>query len=91
MVIQRIPLEVNAVAHERGVLSMARWDDDPDSAETSFSILLGPAPHLDGSYTVFGQVESGWNAIERIEAAPRKPDSTEPADDVRIIRARVLR
>lgn len=90
-VIQRIPLEVSGVAHERGMLSMARWDGDPDSAETSFSILLGPAPHLDGNYTVFGQVESGWDAIKTIEAAPRKPDSTEPAVDVRIIRARVIR
>jgi len=90
-VIQRIPLEVSSVAHDRGVLSMARWDADPDSAETSFSILLGPAPHLDGNYTVFGFVESGWKAIETIEGAPRKIDSTEPAVDVRILRARVVR
>lgn len=91
IVIERIPLELNGVAHERGVLSMARWDDDPDSAETSFSIMLGPAPHLDGGYTIFGMVESGWKAIETIEAAPRKLDSTEPAVDIRIIRARVVR
>ena len=90
-VIQKIPLEVGRVSHERGALSMAHYDDDPDSAETSFSILLGPAPHLDGNYTLCGMVESGWETLETIESAPRKTDSTEPAVDLRIIRARVVR
>ena len=27
---------------------------DPDSGGSSFSILLGPAPHLDQQYTIFG-------------------------------------
>ena len=38
---------------KRGILSMARHDD-PNSGKSSFSILLGPAPHLDMQYTVFG-------------------------------------
>ena len=32
--------------HVRGILSMGRYDD-PNSATSSFSILLGAAPHLD--------------------------------------------
>src|ERR1700688_1331709 len=41
--IHKIPAEFNAIAHVRGVLSMAHEDGDPDSGETSFSILLGRA------------------------------------------------
>lgn len=58
------------VLHVRGVLSMARTSD-PDSAETSFFIVLGPAPHLDGKYTIFGKVVDGFDTIELIEKAPR--------------------
>ena len=50
-----MPLEVRAdVKHtKRGILSMAR-SDDPNSGGSSFSILLGPAPHLDMNYAIFG-------------------------------------
>ncbi|KAL6782892.1 CYN23 [Auxenochlorella protothecoides x Auxenochlorella symbiontica] len=52
---KHVPLEVTpAVKHDkRGVLSLARHSD-PESGGSSFSILLGPAPHLDMQYTVFG-------------------------------------
>lgn len=52
-----VPLEViPEVKHDkRGILSMGRHSD-PDSGKSSFSILLGPAPHLDMEYTIFGQV-----------------------------------
>lgn len=56
--------------HIRGVLSMARASD-PDSADTSFFIVLGPAPHLDGKYTIFGKVIDGFDTIELIEKAAR--------------------
>nr|KJB30379.1 hypothetical protein B456_005G140100 [Gossypium raimondii] len=39
--------EFSDVKHVRGILSMGRYSD-PDSAQSSFSILLGDAPHLDG-------------------------------------------
>lgn len=59
--LRRLPLEVSCQdkgkgLHERWVLSMAHLDGDPNSATTSFSILLGTAPHLDHKYTVFGHV-----------------------------------
>ena len=52
---KNVPLEVRKdVKHNgRGILSMAR-SDDPNSGAASFSITLGPAPHLDMTYTVFG-------------------------------------
>ncbi len=50
-----VPLEVQQhVKHDRrGILSMGRLDD-PNSGGSSFSILLGPAPHLDMLYGIFG-------------------------------------
>lgn len=52
-----VPLEVREdIKHERrGLLSMARYDD-PNSGSSSFSITLGPAPHLNMQYTIFGSV-----------------------------------
>lgn len=70
--VRRIPLEVaTGVLHTPWVLSMAREDKDPDSAETSFSILLVQAPHLDGKYTVFGKMERGFDVILEMLKAPR--------------------
>ena len=44
---KNVPLEVKqGVKHTFGVLSMGRYDD-PDSGGSSFSVLLGDAPHLD--------------------------------------------
>jgi peptidyl-prolyl cis-trans isomerase B (cyclophilin B) len=56
--------------HIRGALSMARTSD-PDSADTSFFIVLAPAPHLDGKYTIFGKMVDGFDTLELIEKAPR--------------------
>ena len=42
------------IKHVRGIVSMARTDE-PDSATTSFFLVLGPSPHLDGQYSAFGQ------------------------------------
>jgi cyclophilin family peptidyl-prolyl cis-trans isomerase len=64
-----VPGEFTAVRHVRGTLSMGRMDD-PDSGGSSFSMLLGRAPHLDQTYTVFGKVLSGdevLTAIEKVE------------------------
>lgn len=58
--------------HRRGTLSMARAADDPNSAETSFSILLTDAPHLDGKYTVFGELLVGWDVLEVFQHVPQK-------------------
>ena len=53
--------------------------------------ILGDAPHLDGNYTIFGRVESGWEAVEAIERAPVKYDSNEPAVEILIQSARTVR
>ncbi|MDR2295314.1 MAG: peptidylprolyl isomerase, partial [Clostridiales Family XIII bacterium] len=45
----------NDLAHDRGVLSMARTSD-PNSASSQFFIMVDKAPHLDGKYAAFGKV-----------------------------------
>lgn len=70
--------------HIRGVLSMARASD-PDSADTSFFIVLGAAPHLDGKYTIFGKVVDGFDTIELIEKAARHGET--PDQRIELIEA----
>ena len=57
------------VKHVRGLVSMARGDD-PDSATTSFFLMLGPAPHLDGKYTAFARVTAGLEILDAFEKEP---------------------
>lgn len=49
----------------------------------------GGAPHLDGQYTVFGQVTEGLDVVERIQQA-MVDDYDRPVDDIRILKARVI-
>ncbi|MGZ3694705.1 MAG: peptidylprolyl isomerase [Bdellovibrionota bacterium] len=86
--IQKIPAEFSAIKHERGILSMARFDD-PNSAEVSFSILLGPAPHLDGQYTVFGRLEKGEDVLAAIEKVPVSATNV-PETKITALHAEVL-
>jgi cyclophilin family peptidyl-prolyl cis-trans isomerase len=50
---------------------MARWPDQPNGARSSFSFLLGPAPHLDNEYTIFGKVVGGLEVLDLIEHKQR--------------------
>ncbi|EEF42161.1 peptidyl-prolyl cis-trans isomerase CYP23 [Ricinus communis] len=61
--------EFSHVKHVRGILSMGRYSD-PNSASSSFSILLGDAPHLDGQYAIFGKVTKGDDTLSKLEQVP---------------------
>ena len=58
--------EFNNTSHLRGTVSMARTAV-PDSANSQFFICFGPTPHLDGQYTVFGQVVKGMEFIDGLK------------------------
>jgi peptidyl-prolyl cis-trans isomerase B (cyclophilin B) len=60
----------NDLAHDRGVLSMARTND-PDSASSQFFIMVDKAPHLDGKYAAFGKVIEGIEAADAIVSRKR--------------------
>jgi cyclophilin family peptidyl-prolyl cis-trans isomerase len=69
--VRKLPAELSKLEHRSGVLSMARADGDPDSAETSFSFLLARAAHLDGKYTIFGELEWGSAVLAALAVTPR--------------------
>jgi len=58
--------EFNNERHLRGTLSMARAQD-PNSADSQFFICLEDAPHLNGQYTVWGQVIDGMEYVDNIK------------------------
>ena len=55
----------NNLAHDAGVLSMARAMH-PDSAGSQFFIMHKKAPHLDGAYAAFGKITEGMDVVNRI-------------------------
>lgn len=70
--------EPNKILHERGIVSMARGDE-PNSAKTSFFIIVGGGEHLDGKFAAFGRVTRGMEVVDTINKAavtnekPEKP------------------
>ncbi|WP_233588974.1 peptidylprolyl isomerase [Falsigemmobacter faecalis] len=64
----------------RGVVGAAR-SQNPDSANSQFFITFASAPFLDGQYTVFGEVESGMEVVDKIRrgagqsGAVKNPDT----------------
>lgn len=51
---------------------------------------LGGTPHLDGSYTVFGEVLEGLEIVEKIQYAATD-DNDRPINDIRIVSAKVVK
>ncbi|HKE26631.1 MAG TPA: peptidylprolyl isomerase [Bryobacteraceae bacterium] len=76
------------VPHERGVVSMARGDD-PNSATTSFFLMLGTAPHLDGQYSAFGRIVDGMDVLVAFEK--EEVDGETPKRRLEIVSARIER
>ena len=62
----KLKAEFSHEKHLRGVVSMAR-SSDPDSADSQFFIVFAPAASLDGKYTIWGEVESGMEFVDKIK------------------------
>jgi len=69
--ITAIPAEFSKLQHKPGIVTMARDTDDVNSAETSFSFMLGRAASLDRKYTIIGELEHGMPLLRMIEKEPR--------------------
>ncbi len=65
-----IKAEFNNRPHKRGTLSMARAQN-PDSAGSQFFICVKDSSFLDRQYTVFGEVVSGMDVVDKIVSQPR--------------------
>ncbi len=66
----KVPSEFNDIRHTRGILSAAR-SSDPNSAGSQFFLMVKDSPHLDGQYSVFGEVSDGMDVVDKIVALPR--------------------
>jgi peptidylprolyl isomerase len=71
----------------RGTVGMAR-SSDPNSANSQFFIMFGPAPPLDGQYTIFGEVVSGMEAVDKIKKGSEANNGTVDGPD-KIIKMRL--
>ena len=67
--VRAVKAELNDTPHVKGIVSMAHGGD-PNTAMSSFFIVTGAAPSLDGKYTVFGRVIDGMAAVGAIDQAP---------------------
>ena len=56
----------NTMSHKRGVISMARTQNDPDSASSQFFIVQADSDFLDGDYAAFGKVTAGMDIVDKI-------------------------
>ncbi len=72
---QKLEAEFSPAPFDRGTLGMAR-SQHPDSADSQFFICLDAAPHLNGQYTVWGQVSAGMDFVDAIAVGepPASPD-----------------
>ncbi|WP_305041445.1 peptidylprolyl isomerase [Geoalkalibacter sp.] len=71
-----LPAEIHpSLKHQVGAVATARKGDrvNPErrSSGSQFYICLDPQPHLDGGYTIFGQVVEGMEVVRRIQAGDR--------------------
>lgn len=77
----------NNLAHEKGVLSMARSsytqfspdlvEEGYNSAGSQFFICTDYTPSFNGSYAAFGKVISGWDTLDKISKVKLKVEVNE--------------
>lgn len=63
---KNIMAEFNDLKHVPGMVAMAR-SQNINSADSQFYITLGTFPHLDGQYTIFGEVTEGMEVAKKIQ------------------------
>ncbi len=66
--------EYNPHPYERGVVGMAL--SGKDTGGSQFFITHTPQPHLNGKYTVFGRVQEGMDAVDRLQKFDRIKTAT---------------
>lgn len=80
----KLPGEIGR-KHVKGAVAMAREPESVnprrESNGSQFYIALRDLPQLDGAYTVFGQVLSGWDTIDSLVALSKVEGIARVADD----------
>ena len=72
---QNLKAEFSDYEYKYGTVGMAR-SMNPDSGDSQFFICFDGCSHLTGQYTVWGQVTTGMEAVEKLAIGepPRNPD-----------------
>ena len=78
---EKLVKQTEAIAAE----NPAKFTDEQRQAY----MTVGGAPHLDGSYTVFGEVVSGMDVVDRIQQVETDRNDR-PVEDVRVISMKVV-
>lgn len=73
--------EFSEAKHEAGTVGMMH-DTDPNTAGVRFYIALGPAPVLDGNFTIIGKVAQGMEVVQRISVGKLLPPDQDPAREL---------
>ena len=84
---KHLKAEFSDAPHVRGTVSMARASD-PDSADSQFFICFAPSSFLDHKYTVFGQVVSGMEAVDKVKMGTQANNGA-VTDPTKIVKAEV--
>lgn len=79
--------EENALDFERGALSMAK-DATGQTNGSQFFITLGPTPHLDDDFTVFGRVVEGIELVDGL--TPRDPEESPEGEGDTILSIEII-
>ena len=69
----------NTVKFTKYTVGMAR-SQDVNSGSSQFFITLTDTPNLDGQYTIFGEVVSGQDVVDKIASLQTDPQSNQPVD-----------
>jgi cyclophilin family peptidyl-prolyl cis-trans isomerase len=85
--LSNLKAEFSDIAHNKGVLSMAR-SSDPNSANSQFFIVFESAPHLDRSYTAFGKVIKGMEFVDKIKRGEGSGGSVIDPDKIISLRSK---
>jgi peptidyl-prolyl cis-trans isomerase B (cyclophilin B) len=68
----------------RGTVAAVRRPSSLDSAGTQFFVCLQPQPALAGQYTVFGEVVSGMEVVDRISTTPADGDKARERVEMKV-------
>lgn len=83
--LQALQNELIQLTEQEAAGAQFSFTDEQLNAYTS----VGGTPHLDGQYTVFGEVLEGMDVVDRIQNTPTGR-MDRPTTDIRIVKARVL-
>ncbi len=73
--------ELSAEHAARGAVAAVLQPNRPDSGGAQFFVCVTDQPALDGKYTIFGNVTTGMDVVQRISEAPASPDGV-PAERI---------